>query len=136
MADFQLSSFNIINADIPLKNYSTTLTIVAGAAVKPDTANPPSGSNPGGIVVTTSDVGAIGLTVEELPPGGVGRVRLLGGANAFDTTENLTYGDLVMGAAAGKIAKLTAGERQLGWVLNSSTMGDPNVVWLAPANNA
>lgn len=135
MAVFEQQSGSAVDGgDLPFKNYGGS-AIGAGLAVKLDTGNVPSGTNPAGVVVTTSDVGAIGVTLESIPAGKMGRVRCYGVA-AATAGGTITVGQYVMSAASGNVVAQTAGLYGLGYALSGAANTEIVRVLLAVAKNA
>lgn len=120
--------------DLAFKNY-TGADIAAGIAVKLDAANPPNTNVAGGVILPTSDVDAFGVTMEILPAGKIGRVRV-GGVVVATASATITYGDVLMADAAGKVLPQTAGKCQIGRALSSAVAGDAVNVHIAVAKNA
>jgi len=131
----------IINGDVTCQNYGVT-DIPANTAVLFDTSNPPSGAGVFGVVVPTTS-GAVtpvaGITVERIPAGGQGRLRMLGGG-VTTASGSITVGDtLQVDSASGKEGRVktqTSATQQIGLALNSAADGDPITVWIFIAKNA
>jgi hypothetical protein len=130
----QLAGIAIAGGDITVKNYGGT-DIAAGLAVKYDTANPGGSGIPRGVVITASDVAAMGVTVTVIPAGKTGLVRTMGQAVAT-ASGTLHVGDIVMTDSAGKVLAQTAGKYQLGIAASEAITADPVLVDIARAKNA
>lgn len=131
----QLSSINIQNADIPFKNYGL-VDIAAGAGVLFDGTNKGDFSNAAGIVLPTAAGGVVktcGATIERIPAGGTGRVRLLGGA-VMVANATINPGDLVQiddtAAHMGEVKIAASTNELLGRALSAAVAGDPVLVWV------
>lgn len=113
-----LSCFQAVGADI-----------AAALAVKLDAATD-------GVTITSSDVGAFGVTVDLIKTGKYGRVAVSGVA-VCTAGGTVTKGAPVMTDAAGKVIDQTAGKYQLGIALDGTTVsGDQVRVLLKQAKNA
>jgi Uncharacterized conserved protein (DUF2190) len=130
----QQTGSQVDGGDLPFKNYGGS-AIAAGLAVKLDTGTVPSGTNPAGVVVTTSSVGAIGVTMESIPAGKMGRVRCYGVAPAT-AGGTIAVGDYVMAANTGVVVTQTAGLFGLGYALSGAASTETVRVLLALAKNA
>lgn len=103
--------------------------IAEGRVVKLDAATD-------GITITSSDVGAFGITVDTIKVGKYGRVAVYGVAVAV-AGGTVTKGAPVMSDSAGKVVDQTAGKYQIGIALDgTTTSGDQVRVLLTQAKNA
>jgi hypothetical protein len=116
--------------------------IAAGLGVLTDTANPPVGDYAGGIVLPTvsgSVAGTLGVTVERIPAGRSGRVRV-SGVSVMTADGTIAYGANVQIATdSGKLGyakTCAAATEQLGIALDAATDGQLVRVAHALANNA
>jgi hypothetical protein len=136
MATFnQLVGINIQNADLPFKNYSGS-DIPSGTGVLFDTVNKGDVNNAAGIVVPTAAGGVVktaGVTIERIPAGQSGRVRMLGAAVCV-ASGTLNPGDFVQvddtGGLLGNVKAIAATNEILGRVLSAAVVGDPVLVWV------
>lgn len=137
MAANELGSYPVL--DFTFKN-ATASTIAANLAVLASTA--PTGDTPGCVVLPTASggvVGTIGVTVEAIPAGGVGRVRVYG---IIPCTANgtVTFGEHVQvsdtSAKLGWVKTCGAATQQLGKALDTATNGQQVRVLLMMAANA
>jgi len=121
------------------KNNSTVTTIPDGTGVLFDTANPATGDYPPGVVIPTASggvVGTFGVTIEDIPPGKIGKVMVLG---AYEMTADgsITAGGYVqVSDTSGKMGRVKAKGatvEQLGQALNTVTDGQPCWVYVAKA---
>ncbi len=110
--------------------------IAAYLAVKLDTAHTPSATAPPSVVITASDVGPIGFTVNALAATtGLGLVQLAGlGVGTASAT--IHVGDVLMTDSAGKVLPQTAGHYQVGIAQSEAVSGDLVLVQIAIAKNA
>ena len=120
--------------DLTCKN-TTGSDIAAGYAVILDTSNPPSSGTAPGITLPASDANAFGVTVDAIPNGKTGRVRVAGIA-VCTSSATLHVGDYVETDSAGKVRDLQAGNYQLGICLGEAVSADAVAVLLAQAKNA
>lgn len=104
--------------DLPFKNTSGS-DIAAGYAVIADSSNPPSPSTPGGITLPASDATPLGVTVDAIPNGKIGRVRLNGVAPCVCSAA-ITYGGYVMADSAGKVTPQTSTNYAIGVALGET----------------
>lgn len=130
----QLGGIAIPGGDITVKNYGVS-DIAAGLAVKYDTSNPGGSGLPRGVILTASDVGAMGVAVTTIPAGKTGVVRTMGQAVAT-ASGTLHVGDICMTDSAGKVLAQTAGKYQLGIVASEAVANDAVLVDIARAKNA
>lgn len=75
-------------------NFSTTTDIAAGLGVLADTSHLPSTDFAGGIILPANSggvVGTLGVTMEKIPAGRTGRVRL-SGVSVCTAEGSVTYG--------------------------------------------
>lgn len=124
--------------DFPFKNYSTTDTIAKGIFVVCDTTNvlgATASADGIGIAVPAGDgtAAAVGITMESIGPGAVGRVRCYG--IAVTTADGvITAGDLVQAtndtSKVGFAKTLGATKYCSGQALNTCADGDPCIVLL------
>jgi len=120
-----------------------TVAIPANTVVIPDPANPPTGDFAGGVIVplTTSTIDGSfgGVTVESIPPGRSGPVRLMG-VSVVTAAAAINYGQNVQASLTagflGQVAPCAAGTAQLGYALAPAAAGDILPIFHAPANNA
>lgn len=111
--------------DLPFKNTSGS-DIAAGYAVIADSSNPPSTGTPGGIVLPSSDAKPLGVTIDAIPNGKIGRVRLNGVAPCICSAA-ITYGVSLMVDSAGKVLAQTTGKYAIGVALGT-TAGTGEIV--------
>lgn len=130
----QLGGLPVTGADVSFKNFGVS-DIAAGTVVKADTSNPPSPTLPGGVVAVTDDTNVLGVALETLVAGKMGRVRLAGGA-VCTAGGTITFGDVVMSANTGTVVAQTAGKYQLGIALSSAASTEKVLVWIDKAKNA
>jgi hypothetical protein len=106
--------------------------------VKLDTANLMGASQgaPAVVVTAASTDFPLGVTAEQLPASGFGRVQV-GGVAIVQASGAITAGAVVMPAASGQVQTQTAGKPQLGQALNTTAnAADPCAVLIHIANNA
>lgn len=127
-------------ADLAFKNTGVT-TLVAGTPVKVDSANAISASNLAsgiGVVGVAADGdGCVGVLLEDVLAGGVGRVRTAGTV-VTKADGAVTAGAFVMASAtASKFVKTQgAGLPTLGQALSTAADGEDVLVLLAVSANA
>lgn len=112
--------------------------IAAKLCVKLDTGNLMGAAQGAPAVVVTAATTdfPFGVTAEQLPATGYGRVQI-GGLAVVQATGAITAGQVVMPAAAGQVSTQTAGKPQLGQALNTTaSAADPCLVAIHIANNA
>lgn len=116
--------------------------IAAGLGVLSDAANPPATDFAGGIVLPTisgSVAGTVGVTVERIPAGRSGRVRVAG-ISVMTADGTIAYGANVQIATdASKLGfakTCAAATPQLGIAIDAATDGQLVRVLHALANNA
>lgn len=133
----QLGGLPVTGGDTVFKNYGGT-AIAAGKAVIFDAANVGDANNPPGVVLPTAAGGVAltcGVTLEIIPAGGLGRVRMLGGA-VGTANGTLHPGTLVkIDDAAGQLGNInvaTSTAEILGKALSDAVAGDPVLVWVNP----
>lgn len=137
--NFQFAGYPIQGADLALYNFGGA-DIAAGLGVLIDTANTMSAQNkeaPGVALpaVAGSIDASLGVTVDTLKAGAIGRVRFLG-AVPMTADSPITAGDYItVSSAAGKLgfAKTAAkgsGIVVLGEALDTVADGDTVLVWL------
>lgn len=131
----QITSIPITGGDVPYKNYGL-VDIAAGAGVLFDGTNEGTFTDAAGIVLPTAAGGVAktaGVTVERIPAGGTGRVRMLGGAVCV-ANATLNPGDLVQiddtAAHMGEVKAAAATNETLGKCLSAAVAGDPVLVWV------
>lgn len=137
----QLGGLPITNGDIPFKNYGAT-AIPAGYGVLLDGTNKGDATNPPGVVLPTAAGGVaktIGVTQEAIPAGGIGKVRVLGGAVCV-ANATITPGTLVQiddtASHLGEVKVAASTNEILGKALSDAVAGDPVLVFvLAVAHN-
>lgn len=136
-------------SDFTFKNYNASTDIGANLAVKLDTTNVLDGTDngtwgavdtPGVIPVTGDGDIVVGVTMETIKAGGVGRVRTAGIAS-MSADGAITAGAAVMASSAGGkvgFAKAqTAGKAQIGIALNTTSAdSEPVLVLVSLAKNA
>lgn len=106
--------------------------------VKLDTGNLMSASQgaPAVVVTAANTDFPYGVTAENIPASGYGRVQI-GGICVVQASGAISAGALVMPAASGQVATQTAGKPQVGQALNTTAnAADPCVVAMHIANNA
>lgn len=133
----QIGSYAVTGGDIPFKN-ATGSDIAAGIAVVMDTTagrvmhvKPPAAAG--------SVAGSIGITVEAIANGKVGRVRCVGAAVATaHGTINPGEGVQIENASGheGKVIVCGAATTQLGRALTAAVDGDQVLVLVGVATNA
>lgn len=133
----QLSALPIPGGDFVFKNYGGT-AIAAGLGVLCDGTNKGDANNPPGVVLPTSTGGVaktIGITVETIPAGGMGRVRVIGAAVGL-ANATLAPGDPVelsdVAAHLGEIIAAASTHRGVGIALSDAVAGDPILVLVSP----
>lgn len=131
----QLVGINIQNADLPFKNYSA-VDIPSGTAVLFDGTNKGDANTAAGIVVPTAAGGVVktaGVTIERVPAGQTGRVRMLGAAVCV-ASGTLNPGDFVQVddtvSVMGQVKAIASTNEILGRVLSAAVAGDPVLVWV------
>jgi hypothetical protein len=131
----QISHIPIQNADIAFKNYSG-VDIPSGTALLFDVTNKGDINNAAGVVVPTAAGGVAktaGVTIERIPAGQTGRVRMLGGAVAV-ANATINPGDMVQiddtTGFMGTVKIATATNEILGKALSAAVAGDPVLVWV------
>lgn len=112
----QVSGVGVV--DLTFKNTSGN-DIAAGLAVIADSSNAPSPGTPGGVVLPASDVTPLGITVDAIPAGKTGRVRVTGVAPCTCSAA-VTYGAYLMTDSAGKVLAQTAGKYAIGVALGTT----------------
>lgn len=132
----QLSAIPVSGGDLTVKNYGGS-DIAVKRVVKFDTVNTPggAGSNPIGVVLTSSDVGAIGISLTTIPTLKLGQIRLLGAAVAV-ASATVHIGDPLKSDATGKVLPQTAATYQIGFAMSEAANTEDVLVWLAPAKNS
>lgn len=133
----QVASIPVPGGDQPFKNYGLT-DIPANTAVLFDSVNVGDVNGPAGIVVPTNGGGVArtaGVTVERIPPGCVGRVRIFGGAVAI-ASGAINPGDLVQiddtTPKMGCVELAASTNQILGKAMSAAVDGDPVLVWVCP----
>lgn len=116
--------------------------IAAGLAVLTDAANPPTGDFAGGVVLPTASggvAGTLGVTVERIPAGKSGPVRL-SGISVCIANGTIVYGAPVQisdtTSKLGWVKALVAATEQLGKALCPAADSDLVLVFHSLANNA
>jgi len=134
----QLSSVPVTGGDFVFKNYGGS-AIAAGLGVLADGTNKGDGTQPPGIVLPTASGGVaktIGVTVEAIPAGGQGRVRLLGAVVGL-ANATIAPGTLVQiddtAAHLGEIKVAASTNEILGKALSDAVAGDPVLVLIGVA---
>lgn len=134
----QLSSVPVNGGDFVFKNYGGT-AIGSGLGVLADGTNKGDATQPPGIVLPTAAGGVaktLGVTVEAIPAGGQGRVRLIGAvvglANATITPGTLVQVDDTA-AHLGEIKVAASTNEILGKALSDAVVGDPVLVLVGVA---
>lgn len=125
--------------DIPCKNTEASTALAAGDVVKLDTGHLISGTQGhiGVLQGTAAAVGVIGVAMEAIPAGKIGRVRPLGPVVQCVTSAAVTCGTHVAASTVGKVATQTAGQTQVGLALTTTTADlDRVLVMLTGAKNA
>jgi uncharacterized membrane protein len=133
--DNQFGGLPVTGGDLSLKNYSVT-DIAAGKAVfMSDVAAEEMGCE----IPATSDTveRTIGITMEIIKAGKVGRVRALGAAVCV-ANDTIVRGNAVQIDTAsgheGEVKLLASGKTQLGRALNSAVAGGTVLVWVNVAS--
>lgn len=142
-----MAATDFLNARIPLgvaewsvKNTSGA-TLVSGATVKLDAANPLSATQPEVGVIGTSAVGDMpfGVLVEAIPAGGIGRCQVSGGSGVWAIALGAISAGAVVGGSAtlGQITTYTAANPSLGIALTAAVnAADTILVKLEISKNA
>jgi len=132
---------SIPNIDLTFKNYGAS-DIAANLVVLVDGSNVPPTKEPGGVVLPTASggvAGTLGITVETIKAGGVGRVRVAG-VCSVKANGAVTYGQLLQAsdttAKLGWVKTCGAATRQIGLALATASDGEPVPVLIAHAANA
>lgn len=139
---YQNGGFAITGGDIPFHNYGGS-DIGAGLAVLLDTSNPGgTGDKVPGVVLPTASggvAGQIGVTVNAIPAGKTGLVRVYGVA-VCTANGTVTIGETVMTSDTtsklGYVKTQTTAGAQLGVAIGSATDGNQVQVLLHLAKNA
>ena len=133
----QLASIAINGGDPVFKN-STGVAIPSGYGVLADTVNKGDANNPPSVVLPTAAGGVaktIGVTIEAIPAGGTGRVRLIGAAVCF-ANATITPGTLVQiddtVGFLGNVKVAASTNEILGKALSDAVAGDPVLVLINP----
>jgi hypothetical protein len=126
---------------LPFKNFGGS-DIAAGLGVLADTSNVPVGDYAGGIVLPTNGggvVGTLGVTVERIPAGGTGRVRVYG-VSVCTANGSITYGTPVQisdtSAKLGYVKTCGSATVMLGIALDGASDGQLVRVLHSIAKNA
>jgi hypothetical protein len=130
----QLGGIAVNGGDIPVKNYGGS-DIAAGLVVKYDTTNPGGTNLPRGVVITSDDTLAMGITVTVIPAGKMGLVRTLGQGIAT-ASATIHVGQVLMSDAAGKVLPQTVTKYQIGIAASEALNGDFVAVDIARAKNS
>jgi hypothetical protein len=130
----QLGGIAVAGGDIPVKNYGGS-DIAAGLVVKYDTSNPGGTNLPRGVVITSNDTLAMGVTVTVIPAGKTGLVRTLGQAIGT-ASATIHVGQVLMSDSAGKVLPQTAAKTQIGIATSEALNGDFVAIDIARAANA
>jgi hypothetical protein len=132
---------NVPGIDLTFKNFGAS-AIEAGLAVLVDGSNVIPTNAVGGIVLPTASggvAGTLGVTVERIPAGGIGRVRVAGVIQC-KANGTVTYGQIVQAsdttAKLGWVKTCGAGTRQIGLALATAADGEFLPVLIAHAVNA
>lgn len=104
--------------DLTFKN-ATGSDIAAGLAVIADSSNPPSPGVPGYITLPASDEKPLGITVDAIPNGKTGRVRVIGVA-VCTCSAAVAFGAYVETDSAGKVLPQTAANYAIGVALGAT----------------
>lgn len=127
--------------DFPFKNYGGS-AIGANLAVIVDTSNKLGGSNDGVGVALPASAGVpiVGVTLESIPAGGIGRVRCTGPIVVCKAEGSITAGTMVQASVTsskvGWVKALTSAKAQVGMALDDAADGEDILVLFVPANNA
>lgn len=124
-------------SDLTVKNVTGGGTAIAsGTCVKFSTAA--TSLAPTGVVVTTTDDKYYGITVENIPDNGIGRIANFGSEVQAIANAAITAGALVQCDVTGFLKTLTAGKPQVGQAITAAAgAGDKILVRLhSPAVNA
>jgi hypothetical protein len=122
MANSEIPQTSVPGGDLPFTNFGKT-PIPADRGVVVDAANDY------GVTLPPSNAavkGAVGVTVERIPPGATGRVRTLGIKRVFADGPITRGDDVALSSAAGKegFVKTTAGPGAIGKALMTTGDGD------------
>jgi hypothetical protein len=127
--------------DLPCKNYGGS-DIGPGLGVLIDTGNLAGPDAAPGVVLPTNSggvVGTLGITVETIYAGKVGRVRVAG-AYPVVAHGSVTAGTYVQlsdtTAHLGQVKTCLSATEQIGQALNGASDGDPVLVLICKAKNA
>lgn len=136
----QISGVPIDGGDLVFKNYGGS-DIPANTGVLFDGTNTGDAAQPPGVVIPTASGGVAktaGVTLETIKAGGLGRVRVLGGAVAISNA-TITPGDLVQiedaAANMGKVKVATSTNNILGKALSGTTAGGSVLVFVCPVSH-
>lgn len=124
--------------DIAAKN-TDAVAIAAGDVVKLDTTNVVSGTQGhiGVLQGTVAAVNLVGIAMEAMAVGKIGRVRPLGPVVQAVASAAIAAGIHVAAAASGKVAAQTAGQTQLGLSLTAAASNNDKILlMLCGAKNA
>lgn len=106
--------------DLSVKNTEASADIAVGTLVRLDATNVASATQPlPGVLITTTDEVALGVAIENIPNGKVGRIRPLGVAYCIASAA-ITAGAQVQCSTAGKIKTLVAAKPQVGQALTAA----------------
>lgn len=136
--DFQYAREPVFTGEIAVKNTTGSGTLLAaGTTVKIDTSNLLSGTqySPGVIAVTDDDA-ALGVLIENIADGKVGRCAVAGVAQAICSAA-ITAGAFVQASSTGKVKTNAGAKKTLGMALTSTgASGDMLLVLISQAANA
>jgi Uncharacterized conserved protein (DUF2190) len=136
--DFVWGRTPIQGADVPYLNTSGA-AIAAGTALKLDTGNPISATQPQiGMIPTTAITDFVdGFAVENVPIGGQGRVQIEGIAVGIASAAIAIGAVVGASATAGKVVAYTATDPSIGKAWSAAAnANDPVLIRIAPSRNA
>lgn len=124
--------------DIACKNTEASTDLAAGDVVKLDTSNVVSGTQGTfGVLQGTAAAQPIGVAIEAITHGKIGRVRPLGAVVWCVASASTAAGLILAASSSGKVAAQTSGQTQLGLSLTAAAAdGDRILVMLFGGKNA
>ena len=134
--DFLYAS-NRIEQELAVKNTDST-DFAFGDVVKLDTSNVVSGTQAVvGALQGTAAAQPLGVCLEAIPQGKVGRIAPLGPIVRTTASGAISAGAILAAAASGKVAAQTSGQAQLGMAITAAASNnDPLLAMLFGAKNA
>lgn len=136
----QLAGLPIPGGDFVFKN-STGSTIASGLGVLFDGVNKGDANNPPSILLPTAAGGVAktaGVTIEAIPAGGTGKVRVFGAAVCI-ANATITPGTLVQvddtATFLGQVKVAASTNEILGKAISDAVAGDPVLVIIDPTSH-